>query len=142
MKLLFVCSGNTCRSPVAAGLAKDFGVKKNMLIEVRTAGLFPHEGRHVDPRAVEVMREVGIDISSECSKPLITSDLEWANFIVPLQEAHAAFIAETYPLFEPKLRSLGADIDDPFCEGVAVYRRRRDEIGCLLASLLPALLHS
>jgi len=63
MNLLVVCFGNTCRSPMAGGLARKIAAAKGTSLEVRTAGVAAHNHRPVAQLAVEAMREVDIDIS-------------------------------------------------------------------------------
>ncbi|HHZ01170.1 MAG TPA: low molecular weight protein arginine phosphatase, partial [Tissierellia bacterium] len=65
MNILFVCTGNTCRSPMAEGLFKDMLRKNNIEnIKVSSAGLSVFPGEHVNEKAIRALKEKGIDISS------------------------------------------------------------------------------
>ena len=135
MKLLIVCLGNTCRSPIAGGLARKMAAKRAMDIEVRTAGITHHPGRPVEPKAVAVMTEIGADISYEYSKPLTAEDISWADWVLCLQRKHALYLADQHPAARQKLLTLGADVQDPFHKPVSEYRKCRDQLEALLQSL-------
>lgn len=74
MKILMVCLGNICRSPLAEGLLKS-KVPENVLVD--SAGtISQHEGKHPDPRAQKTARHHQLDISSQQSRPITAADLE------------------------------------------------------------------
>lgn len=75
MKILFLCTGNSCRSQMAEGYARHFG------LEVKSAGLSP---KGVNPLAISVMKEDGIDISSHQSTLLTKDLLEWGDLLITL----------------------------------------------------------
>lgn len=78
MKILFLCTGNSCRSQIAEGYARHFGEDK---WEVKSAGLEP---KGVNPNAIAIMREDGVDISQQGSTLLSENLLEWADLVVTL----------------------------------------------------------
>lgn len=140
MNVLIVCAGNTCRSPIASGLLLRVAGELGIQVSVRTAGLAPHPNRPVASHAVEVMREIGIDISHEYSKPVTDADLEWADIVVCLQKSHLAHLAEENRQLVGKLRYLGRDIGDPYLGALEVYRATRDEIDGLIRDVPKSLL--
>ena len=74
-KIMFLCTGNSCRSQMAEGLAKKIGGNR---VEVFSAGL---EAHGVNPRAIKVMAEIGIDISQQTSDeidPILLSQMDYA----------------------------------------------------------------
>lgn len=79
MKVMFLCTGNTCRSQTAEGFAKVLGKD---LMEVRSAGLTPAGVVH--PRSITVMKQAGIDISSRTSEKIDHELLEQVDIIVTL----------------------------------------------------------
>ena len=139
MKLLFVCSGNTCRSPIAAGVADNWSRSCRVNLTVRTAGLAHHPGRRVAEHAVTVLRERGVDISHEFSKPVTPEDVAWADAIIPLQRSHADHLVEDYPEAAQKVRELPSDIHDPYCQPIAKYRECRDQLETVLPTLLESI---
>ncbi len=90
MKILIVCSGNTCRSPMAGALLRMIANSRGLIVNVRTAGLKTHhDGGRVAEKAVMVMKELEIDISGERPKPVTKAELDWADLIVTVQDGLA-----------------------------------------------------
>ena len=122
--LLFVCTGNSCRSQIAEGYARHLGQAK---VEVRSAGLEAH-GKN--PRAITVMAEDDVDISGQESTRLTTEMLQWADVVVTVC-GHAD---EHCPALPPGTRKEHWPLEDPAKatgteeEVLQVYRAARDEI--------------
>ena len=127
MRILFLCTGNSCRSQMAEGWARHL---KHGEIEATSAGIVRHG---LNPYAMRVMEEAGVDMSGHSSKTL--DDLPGLQFdaVVTLC-GHAN---ETCPFFPGTVRRVHRGFDDPpsLCaaltdeeEILAVYRRVRDEI--------------
>jgi len=94
LKILILCTGNSCRSQMAQGYLQSF----SRLLEVHSAGTFPAES--VNPRAVEVMKEDGIDISTNYTKSVDTYlEKEWDYVITVCDDAN-----ETCPIFTGKVK--------------------------------------
>ncbi|MCK5365804.1 MAG: arsenate reductase ArsC, partial [Gammaproteobacteria bacterium] len=74
--VLFVCTGNSCRSQMAEGWARHLG---SGLVEARSAGI---EARGQNPRTIAVMSEAGVDISDQDSTQITTEMLDWADLVV------------------------------------------------------------
>ena len=127
MKILFLCTGNSCRSQMAEGWARHL---KRGEIEASSAGIARHG---MNPYAVRVMEEAGVDMSGHSSKTL--DDLPGLEFdVVVTLCGHAS---ETCPFFPGQTRRVHRGFDDPpgLCAGMTdeaeiltVYRRVRDEI--------------
>jgi len=134
LKVLFLCTGNSCRSQMAEAWTR---VLKGDRIEAYSAGVDPHG---VDPRAVKAMAEVGIDISGQTSKHVdILEDIEF-DFVITLCDN----AQQTCPVFPAKTRLLHVGFDDPprLAAGVQTeeeamvhYRRVRDEIKAFVEKL-------
>ncbi|MBW1722599.1 MAG: arsenate reductase ArsC [Deltaproteobacteria bacterium] len=133
-KVLFLCTGNSCRSQMAEAWTRHL---RGDMYEPYSAGVLP---KGVDPRAVRVMAEVGIDISKQGSKDLESlADMEF-EYVVTLCD-HAR---EVCPLFPAKTRLLHQGFDDPPAiakraaseeEAMEPYRRVRDEIRAFVKRL-------
>lgn len=128
--VLFVCVHNAGRSQMAAGWLLHLGVGD---IEVRSAGTAPAE--HVNPVAVEAMREVGIDITAASPKVLTAEAVQASDVVITMG------CGDTCPFF-PGTRYLDWDLADPAGQGIEMVRAVRDDIRgrveALVAELLPA----
>lgn len=101
--VLFLCTGNSCRSQMAEGWARYLG---GDLAEVESAGIAVH-GQN--PRAVAVMRESGVDIARQSSKQLTPEMLEWADWVVTIC-GHAD---ESCPALPSSVKKLHWPLADP-----------------------------
>jgi len=138
LKVLFLCTGNSCRSQMAEGWARRL---KGGVIHAYSAGIEPKE---LDPRAVKVMSEAGVDIAGQRSKHV--SELRDMAFdLVITVCGHAN---ENCPVFPGKTKRLHAGFDDPpqlareaksEDEALGHYRRVRDEIKRFVERLPEAL---
>ena len=103
INVLFVCTGNSCRSQMAEGCLHSLGAKR---FGVDSAGLEVH-GQN--PRAIAVMAEAGVDISRQQSTLLSDAHLEWADLVVTVC-GHAD---ETCPMLPPGTRKEHWPLEDP-----------------------------
>jgi arsenate reductase len=124
LKVMFLCTGNSCRSQMAEGFARGLG---SGLIEARSAGLI---AAGVHPRAIAVMQEVGIDISGQRSREIDPDLLRTMDVVITLCDN----AAESCPATPPAVRRLHWPIKDPVgtigteAEIMREFRRARDEI--------------
>ena len=136
IRILFLCTGNSCRSQMAEGLCQHL---KGEQIEAASAGIERHG---LNPLAVQVMEEIGIDISQHQSKTLADLGNQAFDFVITLcGHAH-----ETCPFFPAKTQRIHQGFDDPprlaahtACDEDAIpyYRQVRDEIKAYILSLPP-----
>ncbi len=123
-KLLFLCTGNSCRSQIAEGFARKYAPPGWV---VESAGTEPHG---LNPRAVEVMAEKGVDISAYESKSISYERLLQFDVIITL----CGDAEETCPMTPPTLKRLHWPFPDPARaagsreETMAVFRAVRDDI--------------
>ena len=134
IKVLFLCTGNSCRSQMAEGWTRHL---KGDEIEAHSAGIETHG---LNPRAVQVMSEAGVDISGHRSKHVDELKDGGIDYVVTVC-AHAS---EHCPVFPGKARILHAGFDDPPKlaararteeEALGHYRRVRDEIRAFVEKL-------
>ncbi len=150
MVLVFVCSGNTCRSPMAAGLAsrllaEKLGIPLSELprrhLVIRSAGLYASSGMPAAPEAVRAAAELGADIQKHRSAPLTDELLRRADMIYTMTQSHRDDIVSRSPLAGERTVTLDpdGDIDDPIGRGEQVYRRTARRIEHLIGKRLAEL---
>lgn len=138
LRVLFLCTGNSCRSQMAEGLCRHF---KGDVIDCESAGIEKHG---LNPFAVKVMAEIAIDISTHYSKTVADLANPEFDYVVTVC-GHAN---ETCPYFPAKTRVIHRSFDDPprlardasdEDSALAHYRRVRDEIRQFVLTLPEAL---
>ncbi|UWG97194.1 low molecular weight protein arginine phosphatase [Dehalobacter sp. DCM] len=126
MKILFVCTGNTCRSPMALGLARLYFPVEH---ELASAGIHAYTGDAVSRHASEALKEKGIDISRHRATQLIRDSVEHADLILTMTHAQQDLLTEAYPEFQDKIKQIGdwaglrKEITDPWQGSLATYRQ-------------------
>ena len=124
IKVLFLCTGNSCRSQIAEGWANHL---KSDVIEAYSAGIRPIG---VNPKTIEVMAEAGVDISDHTSKYI--DDLAGIEFDYVVTVCDNA--REHCPLFQGRAKLIHKAFEDPYFAGgseeeiMAVFRKVRDQI--------------
>lgn len=128
VKVLIICTGNTCRSPMAEGIVNDI-IKKEHLeneMQVDSMGFSAYDGEIPTANAVECMKELGIDIAGHCARRVTIEDIEQSDIIYVMTENHKNIIVDTVPDYEDRILVL--DVPDPFGCDLEVYRECRDKI--------------
>jgi len=143
--ILFVCTGNICRSPMAEGLFRK-AVAGRPDFRVVSAGLGAPNGQPPSAHAVQAMKELGLDISSIRSRPLTAELVQDAAYIFGMTRGHVDAITLMYPQaadkafllreFDETLEAFEKDISDPIGASYAVYCQCRDQIEQGIASML------
>ncbi|MDG5471185.1 low molecular weight protein arginine phosphatase [Jeotgalibacillus sp. ET6] len=139
MNILFVCTGNTCRSPMAEAILKH---KKLDSIDVRSAGLFAMEGGQASQQTQDVLDENGI-VHKHQSKIVSQADVHWADYVFAMTSAHKAMLVDQFPFAMDRIFTLkefaggrGLDISDPFGGSLDMYRSTYEELNRLMDGLI------
>ena len=128
MKILFVCTGNTCRSPMAEGIFRkmmqDRGMEERVLCQ--SAGLSAVDGDPVSENAVAACREIGVDISGHTARRITGEELPVWDLYFPMSKTHGYILAQAgvpaERIYVPHY------IEDPFGGDLDTYRRCRDKL--------------
>ena len=132
--ILFVCTGNLCRSPMAAGLLRERLTEESLdsRHRVASAGTWGVDGRPAAENAVTVMQERGIDISDHAAQTIRAELVAEADLILTMSREHDAMLRNTWPQYAWKVHRLSEmagkrkDVADPYGEPIEEYRACAD----------------
>lgn len=141
--ILFVCSGNTCRSPMAMALARktlaeQLGVKPDQLGEqgydVISAGSFAMPDMRAAPAAIDAMSNMGGDLAAHRSRPLDVATIHRADLIVTMGDGHRQAVLNLVPSAADKTIQLdpSGDIEDPIGSSAEHYRQLAERMEPLI----------
>ncbi|WP_079254238.1 serine hydroxymethyltransferase [Methylacidiphilum kamchatkense] len=147
--ILFVCTGNICRSPMAKGLFESL-IRGNKDIKVDSAGIGAISGLPPSAHAIEVMAEIGIDISHIRSKPVNSELIRKADFIFCMSYSHLDSLLLLYPEagektfllleFANDLPIMAREIPDPIGGSIELYKLCRDQMRQVMPKILSFVL--
>lgn len=134
--ILFVCTGNLCRSPMADGLLSQRLDQEGLdrRYQVSSAGVWAVHGRPASENSVAVMAERGIDISGHIAHTLSAEDMAEADLVLVMSRDHKQMIRNTWPQYDWKVYRLSEavgkkkDVKDPYGGPIEQYRACADTI--------------
>ncbi|MDQ0297816.1 protein-tyrosine phosphatase [Salibacterium salarium] len=143
--VLFVCTGNTCRSPLAEALLRAKGDEN---IEVQSAGVAAHPGMLASKETEAVLKERGIPFR-HASRPLNKERIEWADIILTMTKSHHEIAVQNHPEAADKIFTIkefaadsdeaAGDIIDPIGGTMETYRKTAEELDRIMDAVLDKL---
>jgi protein-tyrosine-phosphatase len=143
--VLFVCTGNTCRSPMAEALFREL-VRERADYQVASAGVAAAPGMPASKHTTALLTERGLDLSGFQSRLLDREALEQATHVFAMSSHHMAAIADEFPEQVDKIYLVsefaaeddlrGKDVSDPFGQGRSAYEETLRDLERMLPSLL------
>lgn len=137
-KIIFICTGNTCRSAMAQGYMKKIVEEMKLQIEVYSAGIYAQDGEKASLEAKEVMKKYGVDLEKHRATSLKKSCILKADIILCATLAHKQIIIQMFPELKDKvytikeyaygIGSYSKDIQDPWGQNINSYENCAKEI--------------
>ena len=124
--IAFVCTGNTCRSPMAQGIFNKLAEEKGLNVEAESFGVSAITGFPVSEKSVEACKEIGVDISTLTSTDAVDAEIEKYEKFYCMSQNHAAVLLQCYYVPLNKIEILS--VSDPYGGNLEIYRLCRDEI--------------
>lgn len=137
MKIMFICTGNICRSAMAHKMLEKKAKEENKDIEVYSCGVFAEDGDVPTYEGIDVMREYGIDLSKHRATNIRNSNIKDMDVILCATTSHKNNVISMYPELKEKVYTMkeyagydkkDIDIKDPWGYGIATYRMCAAEI--------------
>lgn len=128
--IMFVCTGNLCRSPMAAGLLRQQLDREGLAgrYEVVSTGVWAVDDHPASANAISVMAERGVDIADHIARTIRATDVAEADLILVMSQEHEQMIRNTWPQYAWKVHRLSEmigkrkDVRDPYGGSVQEYR--------------------
>ena len=143
LNIYFICTGNTCRSPMAEAILRS---KANDTFEVRSAGVYAQNGTPIAINAKTLIEEENMPYTP-VSRAVSKQDIEWADLILTMTNAHKYALLDSFPEAEEKAFTLKGfvdpasreDVHDPFGGDIATYRHTFQELSMYIDALAKKL---
>ena len=145
MKLMFICTGNICRSAMAHVMLEEQTKKMNKKIKIYSCGVYAEEGVRSTEQAIKVMKEYNIDLTRHRATHIRKSDIENMDLILCATTAHKNHVTSLYPKLKDRVYTMkeyagysknDLDIKDPWGYNLETYKRCAEEINECLKKIM------
>lgn len=145
-KVLFVCTGNTCRSPMAEAIARKIASDRNIGIQFQSAGVAAWEGGAISDHAGEVLQQYGIDASCHRVQLINEELVEWADIVLTMTEQHRQAVVGQYSDQQSKIYNLATylynrveNVLDPYGGSLQTYENCAKSLATMIEDLFDTL---
>ena len=144
-RVLFICTGNLCRSPLASALFSRLAAEAGLSVEALSAGLYASPGARPPAEALAIAKEAGLDLSGHGAAPVSRDVFEASDLVLVVERFQASELRALFPGGADKIHLLsdfatgphrGREIADPFGRSLPYYRASFEEIRECVAGLL------
>lgn len=148
MNILFVCTGNTCRSCMAEAIANNLSLDSGIDIKFSSAGIYAVKGQVASSNASKVMKEMGIDLSNHIATPVTQDIVEETDLVLTVTKAHKSMVISHFEGSREKTFTLmeyigeDGDVADPISGDIEVYRNCAAQLRSAVEKLLLILKES
>ena len=145
MKIMFICTGNICRSAMAHKMLEKKAKELNKNVEVYSCGIWAYDGNKPTYEGITVMKDYGIDLSTHRATYIENSNIKEMDVILCATQNHKQNVIRMYPDLQDKIFTMkeyaghpknDLDIQDPWGYGLDVYKKCAKEIENCLAIIL------
>ena len=150
MKIMFICTGNICRSAMAEGLLKKQAIEAGLEIEVSSCGIYAEDNASATYSAIEAAKEYDTDITSHKATNIRNSKITQMDAILCATNGHKQMVIQMYPNLKDKIYTMkeyaygeklqNLDISDPWGYDMETYRRCASQINDITEKIVQKLL--